>query len=136
VGEDCILGYTDRETVKLDLDNTDYHRVKSVVRWLMKKFNLCGFIILRSSKNSYHVVFNRTVTWEENIKIVGYASWMLANYFTNHKLMSWMCMQMIKGSSTLRVSRKFGKPRPRIIYKEGDQDNEIAAFRAYREVFH
>lgn len=136
VGEDCIIAYTDRQTVKLDLDNTDYQRVKSVARWLMKKFNLGGFIILRSSKNSYHVVFNRTVSWEENMKIVGYASWMCADYFTNHKLMGWTIMQMIKGASTLRTSRKFSKPRPRIIYKEGDQDNEIAAFRAWRKAFH
>ena len=72
VGEDCIIGYTDRETVKLDLDNTDFHRVKSVARWLMKEFNLGGFIILRSSNNSYHVVFNRSVTWAENLRVVAW----------------------------------------------------------------
>lgn len=135
VGEEYILGYTDRETVKLDLDDVDYYRVKSVARWLCRRFNLGGFIILRSSENNYHVVFNGTVTWEENIKIVGYASWMLANYFTNHKLMGWAIMQMIKGSSTLRISTKFKKPRPRIIYKEGKQANEIKKFREYRKIF-
>lgn len=135
IGEEIIIGYTDRETVKLDIDNEMYKQIKSIARWLMKKFNLGGFIILRFSDDNYHVVFNRTVTWEENMHIIGFASYMLRNERGGKKSMSWVIMQLIKESSTLRISTKGKKPRPRIIYKEGEQDKEIATFRAYREKF-
>ena len=135
VGQDVVIGYTDRNTVKLDFNNVSYNKVKSVSKWLKKRFNLEGFIILRSSEDSYHVVFNRSVTWEENMKIIGFASFMCSDHFKNNNVMSWAIMQMIKGSSTLRISTKFYKHRPRIIYKEGSQDKEIKAFREYREIF-
>lgn len=51
-----VLGFSDRETVKLDFDNTPF---KNVRYWAVRAYNwfhLEGFWILRSSKNSYHVV--------------------------------------------------------------------------------
>lgn len=57
--------------------------------------------ILRSSNDSYHVVFDRPVSWSKNMSIVAWASLM-----TNHaKLAKWFIMQCIKQASTLRVSR-------------------------------
>ena len=135
IGEEIIIGYTDRETVKLDIDSARYKQVKSAARWLMERYELSDFIILRSSDDNYHVVFNRTVTWEENMHIIGFASYMLRNERGGKKSMGWVIMQLIKESSTLRISTKGKKPRPRIIYKEGEQDREIATFRAYREKF-
>lgn len=135
IGEDIILGYTDRTTVKIDFDNVRYKIVKSVSKWLTDKFNLGGFIILKSSKDNYHVVFNRTVTWEENLNIICWASYMVRKEKGGIKSMGWVIMQGIKKSSTLRISTKFKKPRPRIIYKEGKQDNEIKTFREYRKIF-
>ena len=57
VGKDVIIGYTDRRTVKLDFDNMRYKQIKTVSKWLTKRFDSGGFIILRSSKDNYHVVF-------------------------------------------------------------------------------
>ena len=135
VGEEIIIGYTDRETVMLDIDNARYKQIKFVARWLMERFDLGGFIILRSSDDNYHVVFNRTVIWEENVHIIGFASYMLRNERGGKKSMGWVIMQLIKESSTLRISTKGRKPRPKIIYKEGEQDKEIATFREYRKIF-
>ncbi|MEM3673799.1 MAG: hypothetical protein QW468_06245 [Candidatus Bathyarchaeia archaeon] len=43
-------------------------------------------------------------------------------------------MQCVKGSSTLRVSTKKDKPEPRIVYRYGSQDGQIAEFLAYRSL--
>jgi hypothetical protein len=44
-------------------------------------------------------------------------------------------MQCIKRASTLRVSPKQTKPAPRIVFRHGNQDGEIAQFlRARRRV--
>jgi hypothetical protein len=37
-------------------------------------------------------------------------------------------MQCIKIGSTLRISSKFGKPSPRIVFREGNQDERICEF--------
>jgi hypothetical protein len=50
------LGYTDKSTVKLDFDDAYFKFVKYWALRTMKWFKLRGFIILRSSKNHYHVV--------------------------------------------------------------------------------
>jgi len=65
-----ILGYTDTETVMLDFDHISLERVKYWARRAMRYFKLEGFLILESSENCYHVVFNRKVTWSENMSIV------------------------------------------------------------------
>lgn len=62
-----ILGFTDDETVMLDLDNTPLEKVKHYAKITLEHFGLSGFIILRSSKNNYHVIFNRPVSWSENV---------------------------------------------------------------------
>lgn len=58
-----ILGYSDEDTVKLDLDEMPFSKVKYWASKALKHFKLGGFIILKSSKNCYHVIFNRTVSW-------------------------------------------------------------------------
>jgi hypothetical protein len=42
--------------------------------------------------------------------------------------------QCIKEGSTLRVSAKKEKPEPRIVFRFGSQDNQIADFLAYRKI--
>jgi hypothetical protein len=122
------LGYTDKETVKLDFDNTPY---KTVEYWYMRVLNwfkLEGYIILKSSTNCYHVVFNRPVSWTENMHIIAWVS-LESNI---EKLVRYLQMQCIKESSTLRISSKKGKPSPRIIKRFGKQDKEIRNFLKYR----
>jgi len=123
-----ILGYSDTETVKLDLDDTPFKVVKEWASRAMKWFRLKGFLILRSSENCYHVVFDREVSWSENMRIVAWVA--LSSRF--EKLKTWFLMQCIKESSTLRVSPKKEKPSPRIVYRYGEQDEGIQSFMAHR----
>ena len=123
-----LIGYTDEETVMLDLDNTTFKTARYWAARAMKWFKLQGFIILRSSLNNYHVVFNRKVSWKENMHIVGWAA-LLSN---NPMLQKWLLMQCIKEGSTLRVSPKRDKGCPRIVFRYGKEDGQIECFLKYR----
>jgi hypothetical protein len=124
-----ILGYTDTETVKLDFDDIPFKKVNYWAERAMNWFKLGGFIILKSSKNSYHVLFNRTVSWAENLKVVAW----VALQSQNRGLIKWLTMQCIKQSSTVRVSKKKEKQFPRIVFRRGEQDNQISSFLGYRK---
>jgi hypothetical protein len=119
--EPPILGYTDQTTVKLDLDKMPFKTVKYWALRAMKWFRLRGFIILRSSENNYHVVFDRLVTWKKNTHIM---AWVCLES-KNEGLIKWFLMQCIKGSSTLRLSPKREKASPRIVFRFGKQDQQI-----------
>lgn len=120
-----ILAFTDRYTVKLDLDETSFqtvlHYAKRVNRW----FRLEGYLILRSSKGNYHVVFNKPVTWEKNVRVMAWACFISG---FNPSLSRWFIMQCIKRSSTLRFGKKRGKPRPRIVHRHGRDDKRITVY--------
>jgi hypothetical protein len=118
------------ETVKLDFDMTPFRTVRYWAFRTMKWFKLKGFIILKSSDKCYHVVFDKKVSWKDNVKIMAWVS-----LLSQHKaLTKWFLMQAIKEGSTLRVSEKKGKPQPRIVYRYGSQQNQIAEFLAYRKI--
>jgi hypothetical protein len=124
-----IFGFTDTETVKLDFDDTP---LKNVTYWAdrtLNWFKLGGYIILKSSSNSYHVVFNRSVSWSKNMKVVAW----VALLSKNGGLIRWLIMQCIKQSSTLRISNKNKKPSPRIVTRQGKQDKQIQEFLEYRK---
>lgn len=123
-----LLGLTDTETVKLDCDESSFQSVKCLAEKTLKKFNLEGFIILRSSKNNYHIVFNREVDWSENVSIM---SWVV---LTNKKpkLLKWFLLQCIRKASTLRVGSKGDKSPPRIVFRNGDSASQIRAFLKFR----
>lgn len=125
-----VLGYTDRETVKLDFDNTLFKTVRYWALRTMSWFQLEGFIIFKSSENCYHVVFNREVVWETNIEIMAWVC-----LLTKHqKLTGWFILQCIKKGSTLRVSPKKQKPSPRMVYRFGKEDTQIKNFLDYRKL--
>lgn len=123
-----VLGYSDESTVKLDFDDAQFKTVKYWAFRAMKWFRLRGFIILKSSRNHYHVVFDRSVTWERNLHVVAW----VALESRNPKLQKYQLMQCIKESSTLRISPKKEKPSPRIIFRYGKQDREIRDFLKFR----
>lgn len=75
--------------VMLDFDNIGSEEVKY---WACKKFKLGGFLIIRSSERNYHIVFNRTVSWAENVRIVAWVCLMLDHY----SLTKWFLLQCIK----------------------------------------
>ena len=119
-----ILGFTDDETVMLDFDDTIFKQVKYWAQVTMKHFGLGGYLILKSSENSYHVVFNRKVVWAENMSIVAWISLQSKN----QDMLRYLRMQCIKKSSTLRVGPKGEKPSPRIVYRDGNEDAQIKEF--------
>jgi hypothetical protein len=127
---DPILGFTDRITAKLDLDNMSFKSAKDWAMFALEKFNLRGFIILKSSKKCYHVVFDRYVSWDENLSIVGW----VAILSKSLKLKDYLGMQCIKMSSTLRVAPKNEKPSPRIVFRYGSQDHAVKDFLMYRRL--
>lgn len=136
-----VWGDWDRETVRLDFDETPLDEVKYWAFRAMHWFKLEGFIILRSSqkikeikrkrkaihkwiKSSYLVIFNRPVKWEKNVQIM---AWVAVNSGIQ-RLKDYVLMQCIKRSSTLRISLKDNKPYPRIIFCYGKQNKQIRKF--------
>ena len=93
---------------------------KRICKW----FRLGGVLILESSENNFHVVFNRPVDWSENVRIMAWVSL----HSGKKLLLKWFLMQCIKQGSTLRVSRKRSKPSPRIVSRFGKQDSQIKEF--------
>ena len=57
-----ILGFTSDETVMLDLDDVSLRTAKYWAKRAMNWFDLGGILVLESSPDSYHVVFDRAVT--------------------------------------------------------------------------
>jgi hypothetical protein len=86
------------------------------------------FIILKSSGNSYHVVFNRAVSWSRNVHIM---CW-VALFSGIESLRKFIWMQGIKESSTLRVGPKNKKPSPRVAYRWGYQDIQVKYYLRWR----
>jgi hypothetical protein len=127
--EPPMLGYTDKSTVKLDFDNVSFRFVKYWALWTMKWFKLRGFIILRSSKNYYHVLFDRSVTWKKNVHII---AWVCLES-KNEVLKKWFLMQCIRESTTLRVSPKGEKLSPRVVFRNSKRDKEINNFLVWRK---
>jgi hypothetical protein len=114
-----ILGYTDTETVKLDFDDTAFRTVRYWALRAMRWFKLRGFLILESSPDCYHVVFDRTVSWSENVAIMAWVALTSKHW----KLTGWFILQCIKRGSTLRVSTKGDKRSPRIVRREESQND-------------
>ncbi len=69
-----IFGCTDTDTVSLDFDDTTFKTVRFWARRAMNWYDLGGFLILKSSDGCYHVVFNRSVDWTENMSIVAWVA--------------------------------------------------------------
>jgi hypothetical protein len=93
----------------------------------LKRFRLRGFVILKSSKKHYHMVFDRPVRWETNVKITNW----VALESGNADLQRYARMQCIKKTSTARVSWKKGKTRQAYspnIFRFGRQNRQVKKF--------
>ena len=126
---DFVFGYSDDETVMLDMDNTDLKTVEKWANMVLKWHDLRGYLILESSTGSFHIVFNRKVDWSENMRIVAWVALLSGN----EGLQRWHRMQCIKMKSTLRISNKVEKKPPQILKKSGKQKNRIKKFREFRK---
>ena len=105
-----------------------FKRVKYWASRINRWFKLRGFIILKSSNNRYHVVFDRKVSWKSNVKIIGWA----CLQSKHDGLTGYFILQCIKQGSTLRISSKKEKQPPRMVYHHGKQDQQIKGFLCYR----
>jgi hypothetical protein len=119
-----VLGNWGVRTVQVDFDNVCLDDVKYWGKRACYWHKLNGFIILRSSNRHYHVVFDRTVAWATNVKVM---CW-IALESGNINLQKYALMQGIKKTSTLRIGNKGKKKPPKIIYRFGKQDNQIRKF--------
>jgi hypothetical protein len=136
-----VLGDWDKETVRLDWDDTALAEVKLWSLRACRWFKLEGFIILRSSmknylvkdkkkivysfkRGSYLVIFDRPVNWESNVKIMNW----VALESGNVNLQKYVRMQCIKKTSTVRISSKGNKPAPSIVFRYGAQDKMVREF--------
>jgi hypothetical protein len=102
-------------TMMLDLEYMCLEEAKCWAEKTMKKFRLSGYRLFESSERHYHVVFDRTVSWPENVSIVAW----VCNELSLQPLTQWFLLQCIKKESTLRISAKGKKPSPKPIYREG-----------------
>jgi len=106
----------------LDLDNLALYKVKRVAARLCERYKLEGYIIVRSSKMNYHVIFNRYLRWKKILQII----------FSQYVCIRWGIWQARKGHLTLRVSRKNNKNKPKIIFRTGKNTKLI---KEYLEVY-
>ena len=89
---------------------------------LLKEYRLQGYLLVRSSLRSYHVVFNRYLSWKKITEIL----------FSRYECSRYAVQQMQNGHLTLRISPKNGKNKPEILLTFGKTDKLI---RDYLEVF-
>ena len=134
-----VVGYFDTSTVKLDFDDKPSKTVKYWAKVTCKKFKLGGYAILRSSDGNYHVVFNRSVSWKENVMIMSWVSLLVeGKRFKNCPLTKYVLMCGIKTVSCLRIGKKKvegkkEKSSPRTVFKFGKQDNEIKNYLQFKK---
>jgi len=110
--------------------------LKTVNYWARRtcrKYKLQGFRILKSSEGNYHVVFNRSVSWKENVEIMSWASITIeGKQLKKCPLTKYVLMCGIQTVSCLRISKKNKKPRPRTVFKFGKQNNEIKNYLQFK----
>lgn len=118
----CIGFNTDRGLL-LDLDNMKFRKALWIAETLLKRYRLEGFLLIRSSRKNYHVVFNRYLSWKTITRIL----------FSQYECVRYAVFQMKEGQLTLRISKKNNKDKPKILLKIGKTDKLIRDYlEAYR----
>ena len=117
----CV-GFNTERGLLLDLDNMKYKKAKWIAETLMKNYKLEGFLLIKSSNKNYHVVFNKYLSWKTITKIL----------FSRYESIRYAVFQMKEGQLTLRISKKNGKDKPKILLKVGKTDKLI---KDYLEIY-
>lgn len=120
-----IVGYTSDRTAMLDLDELNIDEVKVLAYRMMHRFKLDGYLILKSSCDGWHVVFDRRLSWKNVLRVIFAAPPCRRRW---HAHFSWAELQAIKGFATLRIGNKSHKRSPRIIEGYGSQDGQIEEY--------
>lgn len=102
---DPSIGFTTEKGLCLDLDNVTRKKAEKLAESYLKKYNLEGYLLIRSSPKHYHLVFNRYLSWRKTLQII----------FSTIKCLEWGIWQARKGELTLRISKKNGNNLPMII---------------------
>ena len=118
----CSVGFITRRGVCLDLDDVSKTKAEKIADYRLAKHKLEGYLLIESSKNHYHVVFNRYTAWRKSLQII----------FSTWKCIEWGVWQAIKGELTLRISPKKGRNLPKIVKRVGKTDKLI---RDYLEMY-
>jgi hypothetical protein len=120
-----VVGFMTNKGLVLDLDNMKFKKAKWLAERLCKQHHLEGYLLIKSSEKNYHVVFNRYLRWRTITKIL----------FNQYEALRWAVFQMQSGYLTLRISRKNGKNKPKIMLKVGKTDKLIKDYLEIYEVF-
>lgn len=68
-----VIGFSHKNIVMIDLDGMPLEEVKEIANKALKRFRLGGYIILESSPNNYHVVFDRPFRyWSKVYRIMAW----------------------------------------------------------------
>jgi len=129
-----VYGFTTDKGLLLDLDNTSLAETRKIANKYMNRFKLEGYLILKSSQNNYHVVFNKYLTWKKAMEYLFKIVWYYHYYEHGSKpsLTGWAILQACKKSMTLRISNKKHKPKPRYIEEFGKTDKLIDDYCKFR----
>jgi hypothetical protein len=129
----AIEGFTTNNGLLLDLDNTTLHETRQIAKKYLKKWNLEGYLIAKSSQNNYHIIFNKYLPWETTLEYLFKIVWTYHYHKHNDKphLTNWAILQTIKHSCTLRISNKHEKKPPTIIETKGKTENLIKDYLAF-----
>lgn len=122
----ALLGNYTSSYVQIDFDKMQFTRVFDICELVMEKYRLEGYLIAKSSKHHYHVIFNKKLEWKQVVKIM---SW-IAIISRSLSVKNYVLLQLIRGESTLRLSTKKNKPIPRVICRKGQTNKGVEKYLA------
>ena len=122
VEQGFCIGFVTTRGVLLDLDNMTFRKATWIAETLLKEYRLQGYLLVQSSERSYHVVFNRYLSWKKITEVL----------FSMHECVRYAVQQMQNGHLTLRISPKNGRNKPKILMEVGKQDKLV---KDYLELF-
>jgi len=131
-----VMGFTTNKGLMLDLDNTSLRETRKIADKYFKRFKLEGYLIIRSSQNNYHIIFNRYLTWKKTIENLFKIVWLYHYHKRGQKpnLTYWAILQACKGSATLRISTKKHKRVPSVVLFYGKTDKLINDYLQYYDI--
>lgn len=122
-----MLGFTADNGVMFDLDHYKFETVEKIAENFLEQHKLKGYLIIETSKNCYSIIFNKYLKWKDVLTIMGKLYFYLGGRKTAHgrHYGEWLILQIIKQASTIRVSPKGNKPKPKLIKIKGKTDGLI-----------
>lgn len=105
------IGCTTSNYVMLDYDNMTLYDVLRDANKLLKKHELVGYALFSSSRNNYHVVFTKKMSWRRVQKILQEAQ--------VDRLQKWEKLRVRRQNVTLRIYGNSAKPVPEFITFRG-----------------